>query len=180
MDDKVEEYFKVLYPDYDNLSEDEQWRAEEDRRIIEKNIEIIETMIQDGTPIKEAVRMGVNYARADDYFKTVYPNFTELTGEEKYNAAEMKGYIRRNVETIKNLYDEIIQKMIKDAMKEGKPIDQQLRAETIKKAINQSMISVKDMANVAYNPNLTMEGIDGASTLGQRDLEQGEKQPGDN
>ena len=123
-----EDYFKVLYPDYDRLSEDEKMRAEEDRELIKKDMERIKALIDNGRTMEEAVRMVVKYSRADKYWNILYPDFKRLTDDAQVIAMDAQKFIRKNVETVEKKYLEKIYELIKN----GITIDRSVMEETLR------------------------------------------------
>ena len=67
MIEKIDEYFRLLYPQYENLSEEEQKRVLNDKKFIRENLDKIELMYQNacsnGKSPEEAIRDAVRLSR---------------------------------------------------------------------------------------------------------------------
>lgn len=125
MNNEVEKYFKILYPEFDKLSQEEKERILIDKDIIEENIDKITAYLQEiksqeenieseeKNEVKEELVEEVNKellveiitrVKINKYFNILYPNYESLAEEEKIDLVVDKSFIKESIEAIDEYY----------------------------------------------------------------------------
>jgi len=106
--EKVNEYFKILYPTYKDMSHEEQGKALKDKEYIRDNLGKIEEGYKnrcgDGMNPQQAIRETIRSQKIDKYFKILYPEYKDMSHEEQGKALKDKEYIRDNLWKIEEGY----------------------------------------------------------------------------
>ena len=94
---KADNYFKNLYVDFDNLSKSDKIKAYKDKYTIKNNIEKIDKTIRDNENIKLSDL--IKDIQLQEKFEKLYPNFNELSINDKIEALNKKKQLYKNEET---------------------------------------------------------------------------------
>ena len=140
MNEKLNGYFELLYPNLEELSDEEQYFAAGDKHFMFQNIDAIDRKFQEmvyakerrGEEIDEQKIMKIVFdgIRTDRYFELLHPNLEELNDEEQYFAAGDKHFMFQNIDAI----DRKFQEMVDAKERRGEEIDEH---EIIQKTISE-------------------------------------------
>ena len=105
--EKVEGYFKILYPNFNSLSVDEKIKAIEDKKIIceyynqidKKNCEAIKSENEYYDERKTLQRI-IRLIKTEICCKILYPNYEELQQNEKIKAIKVKEILNKHIDEI--------------------------------------------------------------------------------
>lgn len=105
--EKVEGYFKILYPNFNSLSVNEKMKAIEDKKIIceyydqidKKNCETIKSE-NEYYDERKTLQQIIRLIKAEICYKILYPNYEELQQNEKIKAFKVKGIINKHIDEI--------------------------------------------------------------------------------
>lgn len=115
MDKEVEEFFKLLYPEYETLTQEEKFKTMNDKMFIGEHKEDIKAMYttylsqakERGEEIneQEALRAVVNSEKADVYFKLLHPEYETSTPKEQSKLMDDKKIIEKHIGQIDEMYN---------------------------------------------------------------------------
>lgn len=119
MNEKIEEYFKLLYPNYEELEGEEKRKADSDKEFLSENIERIaedydhmhgpDTGAQlSGKSDAEIIKIALNQNIADMLFRIACPNWRELPREEQMEAFRMQDFLYEHPEEVKKEFESIM------------------------------------------------------------------------
>lgn len=105
--EKVEGYFKILYPNFNSLSVDEKIKAIEDKKIIceyynqidKKNCEAIKSE-NEYYDERKTLQQIIRLIKTEICCKILYPNYEELQQNEKIKAIKVKEMLNKHIDEI--------------------------------------------------------------------------------
>ena len=105
--EKVEGYFKILYPNFNSLSVDEKIKAIEDKKIIceyynqidKKNCEAIKSE-NEYYDERKTLQQIIRLIKTEICCKILYPNYEELQQNEKNKAIKVKEILNKHIDEI--------------------------------------------------------------------------------
>ena len=106
----VEDFWKILHPNIEEI----KYSDSEDRMLILRHLEEINKDYDEttngykinGLKIDERriVKGIVDHYRVEEYFELLYPDYSRMTNEEKYNVGSDKAFMQRHVDDIKEMF----------------------------------------------------------------------------
>lgn len=119
MDEKIEKYIRLLHPEYDTLTLEEQSKLMKDRKLIEENIERVDRYYKGcmepnsgaqsyGQTEQQIIMYALMIIRYEKYFSLLHPEFDKLPLYEKIGPEfdADRSIIVHNLEEIERLYEE--------------------------------------------------------------------------
>jgi len=122
----IEDYFNILYPNFNEMSDAEKKQAMRDKKIIADRIENLEYEIANGID-REKIVNAMAFYKSNDYIRQLYPDLKSLSDEEVNQMKYDKKFILDNISRI----DEAIGRV--ETVEEKKGTSQQ---EILAKALN--------------------------------------------
>jgi hypothetical protein len=99
-----DDIFKQLHSDYDRLSDEDKFFLEDEKQHILGNLSKIQslqpTYEKNGIDSTKALRMAVNYTRANDIFDMLHPELESLTPGEQLLIEDERSFILDHVQEI--------------------------------------------------------------------------------
>lgn len=121
----TEEYFRILYPEYDELSLQEQARLEYDRSILYENIDEINSFFESYSKKhlqeldnKELIEIILTERKIDKYFKLMCPEYDVLPPTLQFKLLFERDFIEEHLEEIDLFYKECKEQNSKTQMQD--------------------------------------------------------------
>lgn len=105
---KTEICCKILYPNYEELQQNEKIKAIKVKEILNKHIDEIELPSEDEEKIyssKQILEETIKNIQVNEYFNEIYPDFNNLSAEEKIKAMSDRKIILENFEKVEASVD---------------------------------------------------------------------------
>lgn len=112
---KVDDIIKVMYPNMENLSEQEKLKARNDINFIASNMDEIESGLNGIHPNsqlaemtkQEQIKRVMRVIKAEKYFEAFAPSNEELLPEDEFYQASIKLFLRKHAEKIEHKLENI-------------------------------------------------------------------------
>ena len=158
MREKVEKYFRLLYPNYDSLSSEEIWYSAGDKNFIIENIEEIDKYYQDcmkpgsvaqhqGLSEQEIIANAVRVVKGNKYFEMLHPEYETLTPGEKIRTMDDQGFILDNIDQI----DRKFQDMVLEAERNGEELNEQKIIRNIVEGLKTKELTTQQIGKATIN-----------------------------
>ncbi len=105
---KTEICYKILYPNCEELQQNEKIKAIKVKEILNKHIDEIELPSEDEEKIyssKQILEETIKNIQVNEYFNEIYPDFNKLSAEEKIKAMSDREIILENFEKVEASVD---------------------------------------------------------------------------
>ena len=114
---KVEKYFALLHPDFDTLSDEQQWELLDDKLFIISNTEAIHEAFSEfsnsdspqymkSASEQERMQKAMWHVKVEKYFTLLHPDFDTLSDEQQWELLDDKLFIISNTEAIHEAFSE--------------------------------------------------------------------------
>lgn len=129
----VEEIMEVLYPQENELSDEQKIRMNRDRQIVAENLDEFEFHAHEGRIDGDTATKVLNRVKTVKYLRALYPSIDDLTEEQLKHVGFDRGFIFQNMES----FEDVLLRFFPDMTEE-----ERMRTENLRDALDESKVRV--------------------------------------